>query len=167
MLSDGWLNRSRGPATPADRFDVITLVNVLETVSDPVAVLRRVRQALAPGGLVLIRVSNGAFHVPLRRTACWLGLQFEQAFHLFVYTPSAVRALLRAATLEPISVRNSSTSLAPLHLSERLARRVAWRAAGMGLWVGAQVLYGVTGRRIVLAPSFEVAAQPLNPGSMA
>ncbi len=160
MLPNDWLNQASGPQDAGDRYDVITLVNVLETVSDPVAVLRRVRQALVPAGLVLIRVSNGAFHVPLRRTAQRLGLQFEQAFHLFVYTPRAVRELLRLAALEPISVRNSRTSLAPIHLSERVARRLAWRAAGMGLWVAAQVLYGITGRRVVVAPSFEAAARP-------
>ncbi len=160
MLPNDWLNLSPGPQDAADRYDAITLVNVLETVSDPVSVLRRVRQALAPRGLVFIRVSNGAFHVPLRRTAQRLGLQFQQAFHLFVYTPRSVRALLRSAELEPISVRNSRTSLAPIYLSERLARRLAWRAAGMGLWIGAQALYGLTGRRVVLSPSFEAAARP-------
>ncbi len=160
MLPDDWLNLSPRPKDAGDRYDAITLVNVLETVSDPVAVLRRVKQALAPRGVVLIRVSNGAFHVPLRRTAQRLGLQFQQAFHLFVYTPRAVRTLLRSVGLEPLSLRNSRTSLAPIHLSERPARRLVWRAAGMGLWIGAQALYGLTGRRVVLAPSFEAAARP-------
>ncbi|MGH7165392.1 MAG: class I SAM-dependent methyltransferase [Nitrospiraceae bacterium] len=160
MLPNDWLNLSPSPKEAADRYDAITLINVLETVPDPVAVLRRVRQTLAPDGLVLIRVSNGAFHVPLRRTARRVGLQFQQAFHLFVYTPSAVQALFQSVGLESISVRNSRSSLAPIYASARLARRLAWRAAGTGLWMGAQVLYWLSGRRVVLAPSFEAAARP-------
>lgn len=39
-------------------FDVITMVHVLEHIIDPVAVLKTVREKLAPGGLLLIEVPH-------------------------------------------------------------------------------------------------------------
>ena len=41
---------------PADRYDLITMLDVLEHIKDPVAALQRSRELLAPGGSVLITV---------------------------------------------------------------------------------------------------------------
>lgn len=42
------------PALDARRFDVVMLVDVLEHVADPVALLRRCAERLAPGGIVVV-----------------------------------------------------------------------------------------------------------------
>ena len=42
------------------RFDLVTMVHVLEHVTGPAAFLRKVRQRLAPGGFVAIEVPDHA-----------------------------------------------------------------------------------------------------------
>jgi glycosyltransferase involved in cell wall biosynthesis/SAM-dependent methyltransferase len=163
MLPHDWMDRKpspgRSPEPDKDRFDVIALVNVLETVADPAAALKTLRAALAHDGLMIIRVGNGAFHLFLRRPLGWLGGRYQQAFHLFVYTPRALAHLLRAAGLEPVSVRNSRPSVAPLSGRERLIRRVLWKTGGAVFWSVAQTAFWLTSGRAVWAPSFEVIAR--------
>jgi glycosyltransferase involved in cell wall biosynthesis/2-polyprenyl-3-methyl-5-hydroxy-6-metoxy-1,4-benzoquinol methylase len=168
MLPHDWLgNWDRHPAgasprepvqeSEKERFDVIALINVLETVPDPVAILQRLRDALAPDGLMIIRVGNGAFHLPLRRPAAWLGARYQQAFHLFVYRPCTLRRLLKMTGLRILSVRNSHPSRGPV--SGSTLARLGWRVGGIGLWGVAEAIYRVSGGQALWAPSFEVVAE--------
>jgi 2-polyprenyl-3-methyl-5-hydroxy-6-metoxy-1,4-benzoquinol methylase len=162
MLPHDWLDKAARTGTEEsekDRFDVITLINVLETVPDPAAMLQSVRQALAPGGILLVRVGNGGFHLFLRRPVRWLGGRYQQAFHLFVYPPEALLHLLRDAGFAPLSVRNSRPSTAPLSGGERRMRRALWQATGEAFWALAQGAFWLTGRRAIWAPSFELIAR--------
>lgn len=44
---------------PGERFDVVTLLNVLEHLADPVGILREIHsRVLAPGGIVVVEVPN-------------------------------------------------------------------------------------------------------------
>lgn len=82
-------------------FDVITAVEVLEHVLDPVATIRRVRELLAPGGLFFYTTGNVA---PLReRLATWSYVTPE--IHISFYEPRTMRRLLTEAGLEPIAPR--------------------------------------------------------------
>src|SRR3990167_6277618 len=77
----------------AGQFDVVTLVNVLETVTDPAAIVRAMAHQVTPQGIVAIRVSNGLFHQSMRAPVRWCGAQYDQAFHLFSYSPDALRTI--------------------------------------------------------------------------
>ncbi len=158
MLEPGWLEDRSGGST-SKLYDVIALINVLETVPDPTGLLTRVHRALAPGGLVMIRVSNGRFHLAVRRPVFWLGLRFQQAFHLFVYTPQALKTLLQLNGFQVLSVRNAQLSNAPLILGDHPARRWLWYAGGRLVWVATQLAYWITGTRAIWSPSFELVAQ--------
>lgn len=158
MLAPHWLDKPAGTAEGDKPYDVITLINVLETVHDPCPILRRVHAALAPDGVVVIRVSNGDFHLAARRPVQWVGGQYQQAFHQFVFTPRSLRWLLGTAGLTPVSIANSYPSRSPVYGSEHAVKRWRWRLGGSTLWGIAQALYRLSGNRIVLAPSFEVVA---------
>jgi 2-polyprenyl-3-methyl-5-hydroxy-6-metoxy-1,4-benzoquinol methylase len=140
-------------------FDVITLVNVLETVTNPASLLRQVAGALTPSGLVVIRATNGAFHLPMRIPTRWIGSRYDQAFHLFLYSPQALRLLLRGVGLDTVAIYNSVPSRGPLTSANPWMSRLKWRIASTAFWSCAEVLYKVTGGRIVWAPSFELIAQ--------
>ena len=140
-------------------FDVITLVNVLETVTSPATLLRQVAGALAPSGLVAIRATNGAFHLPMRTPARWVGSRYDQAFHLFLYSPQALRSLLKGVGLHTIAIHNSVPSRGPLTLENPWISRLKWRIGATVFWSFSKLLYQVTGGRVVCAPSFELIAQ--------
>ncbi len=140
-------------------FDVISLVNVLETVTSPATVLRQVAGALAPSGLVVIRATNGAFHLPMRTPARWVGSRYDQAFHLFLYSPEALRSLLQGIGLETIAIHNSVPSRGPLTPVNPWMSRLKWRIGAAAFWSCAELLYRVTGGRVVWAPSFELIAR--------
>lgn len=144
---------------PRRQFDVVTLINVLETVADPWRMLLHVTDLVTPGGLVLIRASNGAFHLPMRVPARWIGSQYDQAFHWYVYTAKALARLLTSAGLHVVGLRNSRPSRGPLSPSHPWWSRMKWAASRTALWAFAQTMHYATNGRIVCAPSFEMIAQ--------
>jgi 2-polyprenyl-3-methyl-5-hydroxy-6-metoxy-1,4-benzoquinol methylase len=141
------------------RFDVVSLINVLETVADPLAMLRRAATFLAPRGLLIVRATNGMFHLPMRVPARWIGSRYDQAFHWYVYTAKALTTLMTQVGLVIISVRNSRLSRGPLAPVHPWFSRMKWAVGRTLLWPLAQTLYYATDGRLVCAPSFEVVAQ--------
>jgi len=155
VLTPNWLERGR----EHEPFDAITIVNVLETVTNPAGLLRQVAGALSPSGLLVIRATNGAFHLPMRIPARWAGSRYDQAFHLFLYSPQALRSLLRGIGLQTIAIHNSVPSRGPLTNTNPWMSRVKWRIGATAFWSWAELLYKVTGGRMVAAPSFELIAR--------
>ncbi len=82
------------PVAPG-RFDVVTAMHVLEHVPDPVGMLRRMLEWLAPGGLLIVEVPNaGGLGARLFGRA-WSGLELPR--HLSHFTPESLgRAVERA-----------------------------------------------------------------------
>lgn len=82
------------PFSPG-RFDVVTAFHVLEHVPDPVAVVRRMLEWLAPGGLVIIEVPNaGGWGASLFGSA-WSGLELPR--HLSHFTPESLARVVEKA----------------------------------------------------------------------
>ncbi|MGY1601116.1 class I SAM-dependent methyltransferase [Geodermatophilus sp. SYSU D00815] len=90
--------------TPAHRFDTVVLGHVLEHVLDPVGLLVRIRDWVAPGGVVLATVPNA--HSLHRQAAVLMGLlpvehALNETDHRFghrrVYDPAGLRADFAAA----------------------------------------------------------------------
>ena len=78
------------------KFDLILLLNLIEHVDDPVAVLTRMRALLAPGGKILVKTPNhDSIDARLFRNHSWGGLHCPR--HWVVFTPeSFVRAAEKA-----------------------------------------------------------------------
>lgn len=144
------------------QFDVIALINVLDHVCDPIGLLRRVRQMLKPSGVVIIRVPNATFHLTVRRFLHLFKAQGQQAFHLYVFSPSTLVEILKNVGLISVSVRNSKTGCTPSYALVKNAGqhfwRVIWRIGGLALWFLAQSIFCLTNKQVVWAPSFELVA---------
>jgi 2-polyprenyl-3-methyl-5-hydroxy-6-metoxy-1,4-benzoquinol methylase len=95
---------------PAERFNTIVMKGVLEHVADPVALLRRARQWLAPRGRIIAGVPNAnsfhrlaAVHMGLLRNAAQLNERDRSLGHRRVYTRSTLLADIRRAGLRAVA----------------------------------------------------------------
>lgn len=89
-----------------ESFDVVTMWQVLEHLPHPLEGLRRVYQALAPGGLLLIGVPNFASLEARLFGRRWYSLDAPR--HLYHFTPATLRAVVSAAGLQPVRLVHSS-----------------------------------------------------------
>jgi glycosyltransferase involved in cell wall biosynthesis/phospholipid N-methyltransferase len=80
---------------PADRFDTVVCLNVIEHVDDDVGALRNLRDALAPGGRALVLVPQGP---------ALFGTLDEVLGHKRRYTEASLRRVALDAGLEPVKV---------------------------------------------------------------
>ncbi|MBN8815677.1 MAG: class I SAM-dependent methyltransferase [Sphingomonas sp.] len=80
------------------RFDVILMLNLIEHVDDPVAVLAKVRGLLKPGGRVLVKTPNhDSLDARMFRHHSWGGLHAPR--HWVVFTPESFRRAAGKAAL--------------------------------------------------------------------
>lgn len=95
-------------------FDVIYLAAILEHLYDPVACLKQIRRALAPGGLVFIAVPNecsvwtklGNLYMRLRGRDWAVNLSPTfPPFHVVGFCPRSLRHALAEARIEVADLR--------------------------------------------------------------
>lgn len=79
------------------RFDVVTAIEVIEHVVDPVAELRRICALLRPGGVAFITTGNAKPYA--RRLLGWHYLRPE--VHVSLFEPESLAVALRTAGLSP------------------------------------------------------------------
>jgi hypothetical protein len=92
----------------AERFDVVLMLNLIEHVADPIAVLSKARELLAPGGVVWIQTPNfRALDARLFRRRCWTGLHCPR--HWVIFSTAGLRSALRQAGLEPRTVEHTQS----------------------------------------------------------
>ena len=135
-------------AFPGLRFDAISLIDVLEHVPDPAALLGRVRERLAPGGALAALLPNAA---SLTRRVMGSRWQHYTPEHLFFWNPAALSRLLESSGFQ---LRGIRTGIRKTYTAEYLiayaAVTGAWLPPGLGL-LGARQLRVPTGEMLALA----------------
>jgi glycosyltransferase involved in cell wall biosynthesis/SAM-dependent methyltransferase len=147
-------------------LDAVALVNVLDHTTRPRAVVREAARVLRPGGLLVVRVPNGAFHPSwalvlgrLGPLARWRGWDAYPILHLFAFGPVALRRLVEGSGFEVVEMLNSGLA------SPASARpRSGWTAAGRRVLravtaAAAGAAHALSGRRWVIGPSIELYAR--------
>jgi len=164
-----------GPVVQADAcalpfagatFDALTLVNVLDHTIHPLRVAQEAARVLRPGGLLVVRIPNAAFHAPwapllahLGPLVRWRRWDAYPILHLFALSPRAVRRLVERAGFDVVTLRNSILAAAAPDAAStrrgsagrRILRRLTAAVAGTA---GA-----VSGGRWLVGPSIEVYAR--------
>ncbi len=87
----------------AKRFDVIFMLNLIEHVADPVAVLAKMRSLLAPGGVIFVKTPNhDSLDARMFKARSWGGLHCPR--HWVIFTPESFGAAARKADLSVASI---------------------------------------------------------------
>lgn len=85
------------------RYDAIVLVHALERSADPVALARRARDAVRPGGRVVVLAENtGSVAFTLFKGRHWAGYRFPH--HWFLFDDTALRRLAATVGLDPVRI---------------------------------------------------------------
>jgi len=93
-----------------ERFDVVRINHVLEHTQNPLEELSRIREVLAPGGMIHISVPNlGGLSPLVKGLQSRLGLKrhrwrhYACVHHLFFFTPKTLRSVVEAAGLRVVT----------------------------------------------------------------
>lgn len=126
---------------PERHFQVITLVDVLEHVTEPRRLLNEVHRVLADEGVLFIKVPNGSYNLLKLRVLRQFARQtrfdiFDAREHVVHYTVSTLGEMLRRARLQVVQV----------YVPRPIQSGARWqKVARAGLYRAAQMIYGLTG----------------------
>lgn len=106
-------------------YDVVVAADLLEHLTEPQQMLRRIREALPPGGLLLISVPNVA-HLSVRLTLLFGSFTYAERgildrTHRIFFTRNSLRELLRQ---EGFRIEREAVSVVPVPLA--LPRLPGW-----------------------------------------
>lgn len=91
---------------PHEKYDVITLIDVLEHLYDPLEVIEKCFKSLKPGGLLLIKVPNYRPQKFKQTLANLTGINrrgiFSNFGHINQFSPSSLNYLLKKTGLNPL-----------------------------------------------------------------
>lgn len=119
---------------PDNSFDVVTLWDVIEHLSDPRGELQQVARVLRPGGLVCIHTMDieSPFARLMRPRWPWL-----MEMHLYYFSRPTLTALLRSTGLQVVDCRTQGRFLRLGYLTSRLEAFSPMLADTLGRTVGA------------------------------
>jgi len=113
---------------PEQKFDLITLWNVIEHLQDPAGDLARLRDLLAPDGTIVILTPNIGSRQANAFGPDWAGLEVPK--HLQLFDASSLRSLAAKTWLSQVDVR---------------AARIDHVYIGLASWVAARGRRGLLG----------------------
>lgn len=148
---------------PSDHFDVVTLWEVAELLTDPWSVFREIRRVLKPGGWLWMRGNNARFHLPVLRLEKRPPVSWTRArpgiFHLFGFTETTLTRSLRQAGLQnEASFPSPTTAGDPYGLGGSLGT-TGVRLGKIAVEAISQTAYALTAGRRVFSSNIITRAQ--------
>ncbi len=145
-------------------FDLVTMLNVLEHLTDPARILLELKQVLAPDGVLAIVVPDARFHDMVGRLRRWVGLSdpywieqpkaflsgFKLPDHLCSFQPRTIALLLQRCGFMVAAMQNAPVVFNPELQRSAAKLLVSWICRG---------LHYVTFRRVLVGYSTLVLAR--------
>lgn len=146
---------------PGERYDVITMINVLDHLVDPWKDVNRAAALLRPGGLLYLRLPNGRFHMGLMRFLQRSGLGARAGrivvFHNYAMVAGYLEKMLAEQGMTGIAICNAGLSEFNGYRREAGKTR-ALRLVRRAVWHGARALEQLSAGKSLWGPSLEVTA---------
>ncbi len=144
---------------PGVSFAVVTLVDVLEHVPDPGALLAAVGARLEPGGVLALLLPNSASLTARVLGNAWPHFAEE---HLWLWTPGGLAAFLRRHGWRVLEMRTGvRKSFTARYMASYRRALGGWVPPGVD-WLGGLRFSAATGEMLVVA-RLESAATPTDP----
>jgi SAM-dependent methyltransferase len=155
---------------PAERFDVVTLCNVLDFIADPLGLLVECRRVLVPGGRVFVRTPNVRWHVQSARAARLLaavGLgravdgraRWLAIFHCSNFGAHTLRIALTRAGFADIRLANSAPIPGDPYFGLGWMGETMLRLGKRAVFAAAEAARLASAGRWLLAPSIDAWAR--------
>lgn len=142
-----------------DSFDLITLWDVIEHLTDPLPLVTALRGLLRSDGALFVQTPNVEFHLRSARARRWLGLGgpelMEPRDHMNNFSQGTLTALLTRAGFRDVRYE----ILKPVD-SLGLARAVPLVAAKRLYALGAGLLFRVSHKRLLVSNTLHAFARP-------
>jgi 2-polyprenyl-3-methyl-5-hydroxy-6-metoxy-1,4-benzoquinol methylase len=111
---------------PTERFDVVSAIDVIEHVVDPIATLRRATELLVPGGIVVLATNDSSSLGARVLGPRWT--HYHRA-HLWFFTPPSLSRIAERAGLEVVLTAPAHRTYNLEYIASILARGTNFAAA--------------------------------------
>jgi SAM-dependent methyltransferase len=148
-----------------NQFNVITLLNVLDHLTDPWQLLEKAFVALKKRGLIYVRIPNGNLHSLFYRIAdsipiALIGTKLNKfsVMHHYHFTPRFVSRLLRVKGFVCVVIRNSKFSKVKEYPSFNKLENSCLMLLKKSMPTITNITYRLSKGRFLLSPSIDIYA---------
>lgn len=150
---------------PDSYFDAVTLWELLGELCNPKEELKEIKRVLKPTGLIALRLHNADFHVALQlflkkfaHPEKRLGL-LPTVFHNYNFSPKTIKMMLKEVGFQDIRIYVSEFTTGDPYGTARVFGDKAMIIIKGILFYLFQIIYYISFKRLMLAPSFLVFAR--------
>lgn len=161
LAGDNFICGTLDEVKERERFDCVTMINVLDHMVDGGRQLKKIYRLLKKDGIIYLRVPNGYFYAGLRRWAA--KRKFANAinrylvFHEYVLTPKALKNCLAGYGYKDVTITGDKLSNLDCRQSIMISSLIFSLLLKIFSW-GTKVIEVVSKGKVILSPSISVMA---------
>ncbi len=147
---------------PPNSFDVISMWDVLDHLTDPLGELKEIGRILKKKGLLIIRVRNMAYHILMIKLFKnnFLGIiQNPAVFHLYGFNNKNMKVLLEKANLSKPKIRNSKLRSGDPNYQIKFLDDYCINFIKRIYYASAELISLISSKSILISPSMIVYAE--------
>ncbi len=147
---------------PPNSFDVISMWDVLDHLTDPLGELIEIRRILKKKGLLIIRVRNIAFHVLMNKLfkKNLLGIiKRPTIIHLYGFNNKNIKVLLEKTNLSELKIENSKLTLGDPYAQIKFLDGSSINFIKRVYYASSELISFISSKSIFISPSMIVYAE--------